>query len=209
LNSHLDSLRADLRRALGESDPVEQLLEAAAVISAAMAEFGVEPVVVGGLAVAYWSRGHFVTTDMDFLMPRLPNIEHRVQELGFVRQGRHWVYPESQVAFEIPDQQLEPRDESELVTTKSGGRVRVLTLEDMVLWRVREFLHWEGPRGFHQALYLLGNPRLDHERLGRRAAEENLTDALAEIWKAKKRVEAGERIESYEIHETAKRLNVR
>jgi hypothetical protein len=202
-------LRVALQRAIVESDPVEQLLEVAAVITAAMAEFGVEPVVVGGLAVTYWSGGRFITTDIDFLLPRLPNIEERVQELGFVRKGRYWEYPGSEVAFEIPDQQLEPGDESERIRTKSGGHVRVITLEDMVLWRVREFLHWEAVRGFHQALYLLGNPRLDRVRLERRAVEEGLADALAETWKAKERIERGETIESYEIHDLAKALNKR
>jgi len=162
---------------------------------------------VGGLAVAYWSGGRFITMDIDFLLSRLPNIEERVRELGFVQDGRHWVYPGSEISFEIPNQQLESGDQSERITTRSGGHVRVITLEDMVLWRVREFLHWEAVRGFHQALYLLGNPHLDHTRLERRAVEEGLSDALAEISRGKKRVEAGEQIESHEIHDAARRLN--
>jgi hypothetical protein len=121
----LDQLRVALRRALSEREQVEQLLEVAAVITAAMAEFGVEPVVVGGLAVAYWSGGRFITMDIDFLLPRLPNIEERVRELGFVQDGRHWVYPGSEISFEIPDQQLESGDQSERITTRSGGHVRV------------------------------------------------------------------------------------
>src|SRR5205085_2212059 len=38
----------------------------------------------------------------------------------------------------------------------------------------------------------------------RRAQEEDLTDALEELWRAKKRVERGETIESYEIHDAAR-----
>jgi hypothetical protein len=136
-------------------------------------------------------------------------LEERVADLGFVREGRHWVYPGSSVVFEIPDPELGPGERTERITTKSGRDVRVLSLEDMVLWRLREFLHWEAPRGFHQALYLLGNPRLAHDRLDRRAAEEGLSDALAELRAAVTRVEAGESIESYEIHDAARRLNRR
>jgi hypothetical protein len=203
----LDELRADMRRALAETDPIDKLLEIAGVITKAMADYEVEPVVVGGLAVAYWSGGQIVTGDIDFVMPSLPGLEQRIAELGFVREGRQWVYPGTHVSLEIPDQSLEPGDESELITTKSGARVRLITLEDMVLWRVREFLHWKAVRGFQQALYLLGHPRLDHERLRRRAHEEELSDALEEIWQAKQRVEAGQVIESHEIHDAAKRLN--
>jgi len=133
--------------------------------------------------------------------------EAMVVDLGFVKEGRHWVYPGTAVTFEIPNHGLGGGDESELVTTKSGRRIRVITLEDMVIWRIREFLHWEGVRGFHQALYLLGNPRLDEPRLQRRAQEENLDDALDVIRNAAARIAKGEQIEDYEIHDAAKKLN--
>jgi hypothetical protein len=115
--------------------------------------------------------------------------------------------PTERISLEIPDRSLGPGDESEVITTKSVFCVRLITLEDVVLWRVREFLHWESVRGFQQALYLVGHPRLDHDRLRRRAQEEDRSDTLEEMWHAKRRVETGEAIESYEIHEAAKRLN--
>jgi hypothetical protein len=50
-----------------------------------------------------------------------------------------------------PGEVLEPGDEAELVELASGRRVLVLSLEDMLLWRLREWIHWRAASGFQQA----------------------------------------------------------
>ena len=61
--------------------------------------------------------------------------------LGFGRKGREWVLPGSEIAFEAPGEALEPGDEAELVELASGRQVLVLSLEDLPLWRLREWIH--------------------------------------------------------------------
>lgn len=57
-----------------------------------------------------------------------------------------------------------------------------------------------------QAVALLGSEELDRDRLTRRAREERLATALQEIERIAGRVESGETIESWDLHEIARTL---
>jgi hypothetical protein len=202
---------AELREALSAAarieDQTERLLEGAAIITAALADLGVEPVVVGGLAVAYWSRSRYTTGEIDFLMPKRDDVIERLESLGFQQAlPRHWVFEET-IAFEAPGAQLDEGDEAEPVTLASGRTVLLLSIEDMVLWRVREFLHWKDSRGFRHVLYMLGSPRLDRQRLERRAQETGLHAALNSIDAMAEEIRQGRHFEDWEIKEAAQQLN--
>jgi hypothetical protein len=203
----LDELRRELEAAVRIDDETERLLEVAAIVEEALDGIGVTAVVVGGLAVAYWTRSQYTTTEIDFVMPETEDVRKRVANLGFEKTpGRHWIYPGSEVEFEIPGDFLEGGDEPEEVESKSGRTVRLLSLEDMVLWRTREFLHWKDSRGFRHAIYMLESPRLDRERLATRAAESGLTEALNWIVSAAEEISQGREFEDWEIKKAAQRL---
>ena len=125
-----DPLRQELLAAAAIPEPTERLLEVAAIFAEAVVDLGVEPVVVGGLALAYWSGSEFATGDIDVLLPRRPELAPRLEALGFEREGRMWLLPGFDVAFEAPGEMLEPGDEAEPVELASGRRVLVLSLED-------------------------------------------------------------------------------
>lgn len=201
---------AELRAALEEADKIddqtERLLEAAAIVSEALADLGVEPVVVGGLAVAYWSRSQYITGEIDFLLPKSREVVERITALGFREEApRHFVFGE-RIAFEAPGVQLDEGDQAEEVELASGRAVQILAIEDAVLWRVREFLHWKDSRGFRHTLYMLGSPHLDRQRLDRRARQTGLDAALQWIEWAAGQIQQGLQFETWEIHEVATRL---
>lgn len=205
--SSLDDLRRELADAVRIADETDRLLEVAAIVEEALDGIGVTAVVVGGLAVAYWTRARYTTTEIDFVMPETEEVRRRIGDLGFEKTlGRHWIYPESQVEFEIPGDFLEGGDEAEEVESKSGRSLRVISLEDMLLWRTREFLHWRDTRGVRHAIYMLESPRLDRDRLRARAAESGLTDAVNWIAKAAEEIRCGRKFEDWEIKEAAERL---
>lgn len=199
-------LRGELLEAAAVHEPTERLLEVAAVIASAFADLRVQPVVVGGLALAYWSDSEFVTGDIDMVIPRLPELAERLEALGLERIGREWVLPGHQVSFEAPGETLEPGDEAEAVELASGRKVLVLSPEDLLLWRLREWIHWHGVSGFRQAAHLLIGESLDSQRLDRRAAEEGLARALAELRKMTSELEAGRIYEDWELIEIGKEL---
>jgi hypothetical protein len=75
----------------------------------------------------------------------------------------------------------------------------------MLLWRLREWVHWHHVSGFHQAAHLLLSDQLDAQRLERRAEEEGLALALAEL----RRLAAAEAIDPREIAEAGKEIERR
>lgn len=114
-----------------------------------------------------------------------------------------WTLPGYDVAFEVPGEALEPGDKAEPITLPSGRRVLILSPEDMLLWRLREWIHWHSAAGFKQASYLLIAEELDSERLDQRAEEESLTLALAELRKLTAEIEKGRHYEDWELAEIA------
>jgi hypothetical protein len=132
-NTLLTNLRLALSDAVLIEDQTERLLEGAAIIAEAVADLGVNPVVVGGLAVAYWSRTRYTTGEIDFLMPKREDVIERLEALGFEQSlPRHWVFDQT-IAFEAPGAQLDDGDEAEPIKLASGRTVLIMSIEDMVL----------------------------------------------------------------------------
>jgi hypothetical protein len=129
-----------------------------------------------------------------------------VRALGFERPGREWVLPGFEVAFEAPGEELEPGDEAESVELASGRRVLVLSIEDLLLWRLREWVHWHAVSGFQQAAHLLAAEPLNAARLDRRAAEEGLSLALSELRRVEAEIETGRVFEGWELAEIGKKI---
>lgn len=203
----LEDLKRQLLAVASLDDPTERLLEAAAIIGEALSDLGVQPVVVGGLALAYWSSGDdYITGDIDVVVPRVPELDQRLEGLGFVRQGREWILPGYEVAFEAPGEVLEPGDEAEWAQLASGRRVRILSIEDMLLWRLREWVHWHHASGFRQATHLLVSEQLDRERLEQRAREEGLAPALQALLSLSSEIEGGRVVDEWEIAELGRKI---
>lgn len=203
----LTVLKEALHEAATVEEPTERLLEVAAIIGESLDDLRVEPVVVGGLAVAYWSGATFLTADIDVVMARPAQLEDRLGALGLVKEGREWVLPGFEVAFEIPADALELGDEAVVVTLPSGRRVSILSLEDALLWRLREWVHWQSPAGFRQASFLLVAEHVDTARLEQRAAQEGLADALEILRRVTAEIEQGRCYEGWELAEIAKNLD--
>src|SRR2546425_13034246 len=94
--------KAELELALQLEDETERMLAVVGVVAEALHDLGFVPVVVGGLAVQYWTRGAYTTADIDVLLPHRPEIDRRFEALGFEREGRHWRLPGRDVFVEAP-----------------------------------------------------------------------------------------------------------
>lgn len=81
--------------------------------------------------------------------------------------------------------------------------LRVLSVEDMLLWRLREWLYWRSSQGFSQAVQLLVSESLRVERLERRASEEGLAAALDRLREVAAEIDAGRTYETSELQEIA------
>lgn len=145
--------------------------------------------------------------DIDVLAPTTEALVERLRELGFERQGRHWVAPAGRAVLEAPGNFPEPGADVVEAELPSGRSVLVLSLEDVLLDRLEQFRGGGHSDVYTQTIYLLAVPELDRQRLGERAAAEGLDEALALVEAAEASfVERGRPPESWELHELARRL---
>lgn len=205
-SARLRQLALALSDAAAGSEPTERLLEVAAIVSEAVRDLGVEPVVVGGLALAHWTDSSFLTVDVDILIGRPPELSRRLEALGFRRLGREWVLGEHELSLEAPGERLEPGETAVRVVLPSGRTVLVLSAEDLLLWRLREWIHWRSVSGFRQAAYLLCSNVVDLARLEARAREEGLELALEALRRTAAEIEAGRALEPWELEDLARRV---
>ena len=161
-----DELRGRLS---GVDDPNDRARRAAAVVLERFEARGLELTVVGGSAVALWDPHFHVSRDVDLVGGASPSEAEAVlaRELGFHKEGRHWVHDELELAFEIPAWTLEPEGASVVVI----DGVRVISLEDLILDRVEQWHATGGHEAWRQAARLLAHPALDVPRLRTRAAD--------------------------------------
>jgi hypothetical protein len=204
----LEELRLELERTSDIADLTEQMLEIVGVVDAALAPLGIRPVVVGGLAVAYWVSGLYVTVDIDVVMPHAASVEERLAALGFQREGRYWTLPGRQPVFEAPGASLIfNRDGCTEAQLASGRRILVQDVEELLLLRLDEFVATGNADVFQQCLWLLGSRSVDRGLLERRAGEQSLGAALDALGAVAAEIgEEGRTLEIWEITDLAKVL---
>ncbi|MBA3383935.1 MAG: hypothetical protein H0T20_04685 [Actinobacteria bacterium] len=199
--------RAELDRALALENATERKLAVVAVIDGQMQLIDFRAIVIGGLAVEFWTRGAYATTDIDLYLPHGPAVLQLLGPLGFERRGRHYVLPGSDVFVEAPGPSFAAeREEVYEVTLRSGFVVPLLSPADVLVDRLHQFVAGGHSDVAEQAVALLAAEELDHEHLRVRVREERLRTALEEMERIAGRVEAGETIESWDLHEIARAL---
>ena len=204
----LADLAVELERTTEIDDQTEQMLEIAAIVEEALAPIGLHPIIVGGLAVAYWTSSAHLTSDIDVVMPDVAEADARLEQLGFAREGRFWILPGRDVFLEAPGSRLEPSAEGfETIETRSGRFVRIHSADELLLQRLMEFAGTGSSSSFQQCLWLLGSEGIDQERLDRRAQVEGLSTALAALRSTVESFErTGQLPASWELKDLARRL---
>jgi hypothetical protein len=140
--------------------PISEMtqIEIAAYVQTSLYENGVEVVLSGGAATAYYSNNQYVSYDLDlvnkFSVPR-KRIEKFMNEVGFYGQERYFKHPDSKFFIEFPPGPLtvglEPVGVIESVQLATGT-LRILSATDCVKDRLAAFFHWEDRQCLHQAI---------------------------------------------------------
>jgi hypothetical protein len=173
-----------LNRALAIADPFARRMFVAGIIQEGLRAEGVRPVVVGGMAVEWYTRGLYQSADIDLLCPTAP-FEKVMTALGFTREGRHWFRADLNVAVEAPGVELESYRDRTATIEVEGVNVTLVSAEEAILDRLRAAVHWQSALDAEQALQMMVVHReaLDWAYLERRAMRDEVQPKLAELRK--------------------------
>ena len=204
------SARELLVEASATDDRTYRMLLVVEAVQVAVQDLNIEPVVVGGLAVEFYTHA-YSTSDVDVVMPSTRQVHERLVELGFAQEsadGGVWVHEDSGVVWEMPAGSLSSEDQADEVETTTGGRVRMIRVEDLLVHRVDEFVGQGHGDVFEQVLALLRVPGLDWGRVLQRAQADNQEHAAQRLRELAGALRRSERPfpENWELHELADEL---
>ena len=130
---------------------------------------GDAPVLVGGAAVELYTLGAYTTGDVDLVGSVTPEVTRAFEGAGFERHGRHWIHESAQVFIEFPGTALDPEEEATWIELE-GQRVRIISVEDLLVDRLGAWEYWQSSVDGVNALLLwrAQNERIDVERLEHR-----------------------------------------
>lgn len=181
LRAELDSISSDRRLSL-----IDRSVRVTAVLTEALRPLGVVPVLVGGMAVLFWTSAEaFATRDIDLVMDEPPEAELVLQSLGFelALDGRHWELNGRDVLLELPSRFLPDGAEVEHVDLGNGRSVQVLSRVDVAIVRLEELSISPHHDITLQALALLSQIRdaPERERLFARAQQVHVASLLSRL----------------------------
>lgn len=137
-------------------DRLVRQLRAAGVIARELAPFGLHPVVVGGSAVEFYTRGSYATVDVALVVDGVGEIDRALRGLGFTRlAGASYVHAQADVVIDLPREPLDG-DATRIVTVDVEGlTVYVIGIEDIIADRLRAAVHWDDLSSKEWAIQLM------------------------------------------------------
>ena len=148
------------------------------------------PVVIGGCALAYYSREVYFTADIDLACSDTSALSEVLKEIGFKKEGRLWISEELSLAVEAPASSLAGEDsQMETVEFEEGLYCKIIGVEDLVIDRLNACKHWKSAIDCEMAGLLLEKYRekIDWEYLEKKAAEPQ-NDTKTELLELKKKI---------------------
>lgn len=147
-----------------EPEPRRRRLLALGLLTERLAKHGIEPILVGGAALEFYTAGGYATADVDLAMPSSKEVHAAFAALGFEREGRYWHHAELDLLFEAPAPPGLPGEDSPRTETDvDGRRIVVIGIEDLLIDRLRAWVHWKSDEDGRWArrLALLYRHRID------------------------------------------------
>ena len=133
-----------LARLRAESEPRRRRLLALGLLTQRLAKHGIEPILVGGAAVEFYTAGGYATADVDLAMTASKEVHEAFAALGFEREGRYWHHAELDLLFEAPAPAGLPGEDAPRTETDIDGlRIVVIGVEDLLIDRLRTWVHWK------------------------------------------------------------------
>ena len=140
-----------------ENDPLRKALGVVAALTEALESEGIRPILVGGVALEFYTLGGYATKDIDLVVSGREKVKTVLENLGFMhRMGeRHWYSTELDVAIEIPDEVLAGSPEKLTVLEIDGKNVYIIGIEDLIIDRLSAAKFWQSPSDFEWAVKII------------------------------------------------------
>jgi hypothetical protein len=176
-----DQTRALLERIARTSSPLKRQLLMLAGISRELRQRGKPaPILIGGCALAYYSREVYFTADIDVAYPDREGLGEVLLQFGFVVDGRYWVHHELKLVLEVPTSSLHGEDAPlEIVEFEDGLECTIIGIEDLLIDRMNACKHWKSTSDCEMVELLVRqfSEEIDWEYLISRAALADNTTA--------------------------------
>jgi len=171
--------------------------ELAAYVTSHLQKHGFDVVLSGGACVTLYSRGEYVSMDLDFVIMGFAarrRLRKALSKIGFIEKGRYFAHPETDFFLDFPagppaigkQPVREPRT-LEFAT----GILRLLSPTDCVKDRLANYYYFHDRQCLHQALLVIQVEEVDLHEVARWSAEEGQQKAYARIKDSLRRAKDG------------------
>jgi hypothetical protein len=146
----------------------------------------VQPIVVGGSAVDFYTEGIYPSYDIDLVSNRKIIGEILENVFNFKPSGRHWINEQIGLSVEIPDSHLAGDKDKVTVIRIENLYVYVIGIEDLIIDRINACVHWKSQTDCDQARFMIKyyRNRLDFGYLEKKAADEGILKTLRKFCKS-------------------------
>ncbi len=134
--SHLEKIRK-------EKDPMTKRLLLIGLLTKNLKPMGIRPIIVGGQAVEFYTAGGYATRDIDLVSTGYKEVGSMLETWGFHKEGRHWVNENFETSIEIPGAVLDGDEEKISEIEIDDLKVYMIGIEDLIVDRLKAFVHWE------------------------------------------------------------------
>ncbi len=172
--------------------PLKRQLLTVALISHLLQKKGkIAPIIIGGLALSYYTREVYFTADIDLAYSDREALDEVLREINFKKKGRYWVNEDLKTAIEVPVGVLAEEDSPlEIVELGPELQCQIIGIEDLIIDRLNACKHWESEIDCEMVELLIKRyqKELDWAYLERRAKKPE-NDVLKELGQLRRKAE--------------------
>lgn len=124
-----------------------------AILTKKLEKKGIKPVIVGGVAVEFYTRDWYATGDIDLAIGKSKKkvFDDLMEEMGFVKKGRLWARVDLGLYIETPADIRDINMERVTVVETDEGEAYVIGIEDIIFDRIQAAEHWKSEADREQA----------------------------------------------------------
>lgn len=108
-----------------------------------------KPIIVGGLSVEIYTQSQYTTRDIDFVTSASTVVYDILDELGFVKDSRMYLYEPLEIYVDIADSAIDPLEGYDKINTlkiDDDNYIYVISPEDIVIDRTLDYSYADNER---------------------------------------------------------------